>query len=247
MSTASIWHPPVRLPDVRVLVVEDDQDTREMVAEFLGLANAVVFQGKTGVEGFEVFERERPDVVVSDLWMPGGDGYDMIRRIRALPPDSGGLTPAIAISAAEAVRPAIMAGFHAFAAKPFDIEALVDIIADFARPDDQAQPVAPWTITSARPGIVVVTFTGHVLAADMRALVDALVPHLQSSVCDVVADIRRLAGFAPSMASVGQRAVWKHRKRIRSIRIVGGAPFAQWVAASACTTLGVPTTIHDSL
>jgi CheY-like chemotaxis protein len=138
--TAPAWHHPERLREVRVLVVEDDQDTREIVAEFLALSGAVVFQAPTGVEGFDAFERERPDVVVSDLWMPGGDGYEMIRRIRALPPDRGGLTPAIAISAAEAVRPALTAGFHAFAAKPFDIEMLVGIIADFASPDDQVQP-----------------------------------------------------------------------------------------------------------
>ncbi len=231
-----------------MLLVEDDHDTREMLAEFLALDGAVVFGAKSGAEGFDVFERERPDIVVSDLWMPGGDGYGMIRRIRALPAEEGGLTPAVAVSAAEAVRPALAAGFHAFAAKPFDIETLVDIIADFATVDERSPPPCPWTVATPQAGTAVIEFKGHVRAADMREMVAALLPHLQRGKCDLVVDLRRLMGCAPSVASVGERAVWDLRRQIRSVRIVGGPVLARLTAASACVVLGAPCTIveHES-
>jgi len=242
--TASILNRPARLSDVRTLLVEDDHDTREMLEEFLALDGAVVFGAKSGAEGFEVFERERPDIVVSDLWMPGGDGYGMIRRIRSLPPEKGGLTPAVAVSAAEAVRPAIAAGFHAFAAKPFDIETLVEIVVDFTKAEEFVQSPPPWTITTLRPGVVAVAFTGHVRAADMRQLVAAMLPHLRSTL-DLVVDLRRLTGCAPSVASVGERSLWERRRQIRGVRIVGGPALARLVAASACGVLGVPSTMTE--
>jgi CheY-like chemotaxis protein len=243
LVTASILRRPGRLSAVRALVVEDDQDTREMLVEFLALDGAIVLSAVSGVEGFDVFERERPDVVVSDLWMPGGDGFEMIRRIRAQPLERGKLTPAVAVSAAEAVRPALSAGFHAFAAKPFDIETLVDIIADFTAPDEDVQNPAAWTVATPQPGKMVVAFVGHVRAADMRAMVTALVAHLQGGRCDVVLDLRCLTGCSPSVASVGERGAWAARRQIRGVRIVGGSVLARLVAVSACAVLGVPISI----
>ena len=228
---------------MRALVVDDDPDTREMLSEFLALDSAVVFRAGSGAEAFEIFERERPDIVVSDLWMPGGDGYEMIRRIRALAPEEGGLTPAVAISAAEAVRPALVAGFHAFAAKPFDVEMLVDIIADFTKAEQPAQPIPPWTITTG--GVVSIAFVGQVRAADMRAMVAVLLPHLQRGGCDLVFDLRCLTGFAPSVASVAERGVWESRRQIRSVRFVGGPVLARLVFVSAFTVLGVPSTLAE--
>ncbi len=241
----SILHSPARLDGVRALVVDDDHDTREMLVELLALDSAVVFGAGSGAEGFQVFERERPDIVVSDLWMPGGDGYEMIRRIRALAPDDGGLTPAVAVSAAEAVRSALAAGFHAFAAKPFDIETLVEIIADFTEADRPAQPTPPWTIANPRPGRVVVTFGGQVGAGDMRAMLAGLLRHVEHRRCDLVVDLRGLTAFSPSVASVVERGVWDKRRRICSARIVGGPALARWVLASACNVLGIPSTIAE--
>ena len=246
MVTISVFRGPARLSDVRALIVEDDHDTREMLQEFLALDGAVVFGAKSGAEGFEVFQRERPDVVVSDLWMPGGDGYGMIRRIRALPAEQGGLTPAIAVSAAEAVRPALVAGFHAFSAKPFDIETLIDIIADFTKTHETTgERVKPWNVVSPRAGLVVVDLLGQVRAADMRELVAAFLPLVQQCRSDVVVDLRQLIGCAPSVASVAERGVWELRKQIRGVRIIGGPVLARLVTASACAVLGVPSTIAE--
>jgi CheY-like chemotaxis protein len=242
----SLSRHPARLNGMRVLIVEDDQDTREMIAEFFRLHGAIVFEASKGHEGFDVFERERPDIVVSDLWMPGGDGYEMMRRIRALPPELGGLTPAVAMSAAENIRPALMAGFHTFAAKPFDIETLFDIIADFSESDDSTYAAAPWTIATPRLGVLVITFVGHARAGDMRSLVAGLLPHLERGVCEIVVDLRRLTGFAPSAGSIAERGVWTRRRQIRSVRIIGGSFLARLVATTACTVLGIPSTTADA-
>jgi CheY-like chemotaxis protein len=218
-----------------------------MIAEFLRLNGAIVFEAGKGSDGFALFERERPDIVLSDLWMPGGDGYEMMRRIRALSPEKGGLTPAVAMSAAENVRPALMAGFHTFASKPFDIETLYGVIADFVQSDDPAQAAAPWTIAAPRSDVLVVTYLGHVRGADMRALVAALLPHLEVGICEIVVDLRRLTGFAPSAGSVSERGLWQHRRRIRNVRIVGGSFLARLVATTACTVLGVPHVTADTM
>ncbi|HZU84338.1 MAG TPA: response regulator [Polyangiaceae bacterium] len=234
-----------RLSGARVLVVEDDGDTLEMLSEVLSLWGATVFEAASAADGMARFERERPDLVVSDLWMAGGDGYELIRGIRALPPERGGLTPAVAMSASENQRRALAAGFHAFLAKPFDVDRLVEVVADFLRPDEGAQAVAPWTIAVTRPGVLALTFAGRVGGADMRAMLDALLPHLERDVSELVVDLRKLAGFSPSVASIGQRAVWERRRRIRRLRIIGGSPLARLVVTSACQVLGIPVANED--
>jgi CheY-like chemotaxis protein len=230
-----------------MIVVEDDRDTRDMIAEFSRQEGAVVFDAGSGTEGFDVFTRERPDIVVSDLWMPDGDGYEMIRRIRALPPDRGGLTPAIAISAAENMRAALMAGFHGFAAKPFEIDTLFDVIGDFVDADDRPQAVAPWTIREARSGALVLTLVGHVGAADMRKMIDALVPQLDRGACEILVDLRSHASFAPSAANVAERGVWDRRRQIRQVRLVGGSMLARLVSTAACAILGIPCHVAESI
>lgn len=230
-----------------MIVVEDDRDTREMIAEFSRQEGAVVFDAGSGIEGFNVFTRERPDIIVSDLWMPDGDGYEMIRRIRALPPARGGLTPAIAISAAENMRAALMAGFHGFAAKPFEIETLFEVIGDFVDAEDRAQAVAPWTIRESRSGVIVLTLVRHAGAADMREMIDALVPYLDQGVCEVIVDLRNLTSFAPSAANIAERGVWERRRQIRQVHLVGGSVVARLVSQAACAILGIPCRVAESL
>ena len=244
---ASAQNHPGRLSGARILIVEDDQDTREMIAEFSRQEGAIVFEAASGRAGFEVFERERPDVIVSDLWMSDGDGFELVRRIRALPPERGGLTPAVAISAAENTRSALMAGFHTFAAKPFEIEALFDVIADFVGADDRPQTVAPWTIREAGGGTIVITLVGHVRAADVRGMLTALLPRLDKAPCEFIVDLRGLSGLAPSVASVAQRGVWDRRRRIRHVRIVGGSVAARLVSMAALAILGIPCTVADGI
>jgi CheY-like chemotaxis protein len=125
----------LRLRGVRVLVVEDDTDLRESTVACLDMEGADVFCAATGNSGFERFVEVRPQVIVSDLWMPNGTGYDLIGRVRALPSEAGGLTPAVAVSAAGKMHEAIAAGFQMFLAKPFDLFRLVEIIAQLASAD----------------------------------------------------------------------------------------------------------------
>jgi CheY-like chemotaxis protein len=126
-----------RLRGVHVLVVEDDADTRDLVDVVLGSEGAVTTLSAGGHEAFAAFGRRRPDLLLSDLRMPDGDGYELARRIRELSVEDGKLTPAVAVSASENARPAILAGYHAFVAKPFDVDRLVDVVEDFTRPPER--------------------------------------------------------------------------------------------------------------
>jgi len=122
---------------------------RENTVDCLEIEGAEVFGAAGGNSGFERFVEVRPHVIVCDLWMPDGTGYDLIARVRAF----GGLTLAIAVSAAENMPDALLAGFHAFLQKPFDLFQLVDVIAEFAKTEG-GQAVAPWTISIPVPGRV---------------------------------------------------------------------------------------------
>jgi CheY-like chemotaxis protein len=85
--------------------------------------------------GRQALGRERPDILVADIGMPGEDGYSLIRSIRALPPDRGGSIPAAAVTAlarAEDRRRALLAGFQTHVAKPVDVVELVAVVASLA-------------------------------------------------------------------------------------------------------------------
>jgi hypothetical protein len=134
----------------------------------------------------------------------------------------------------------MMAGYHAFTAKPFEIFKLLAIVEDFTRADGAVRLVVPWTIEAAGPRLVVVRLYDDVRAADMANLMKALFHHLEGGSVEVVVDLRRLVNFAPSVGSVGERALWSRRAAIRSLRIVGGSSLARLVSACACRILGIP-------
>jgi CheY-like chemotaxis protein len=94
------WWPNDKLSGVRVLVVDDDADARELMQLLLGGCGAAVEVTGGAREGFDAFLRERPSLVVSDIDMPGEDGRWLVRQIRALPPEAGGDTPVVAVTAA---------------------------------------------------------------------------------------------------------------------------------------------------
>ena len=123
------------LDAVRVVVVEDDADARELVCTILERCGAAVTAAGSAAEGFDAFVRERPDVVISDIEMPREDGYSLIRRIRALSPDAGRDTPAAALtayaSAADRVR-VLGAGFNIHMAKPVQPAELATVVASLA-------------------------------------------------------------------------------------------------------------------
>lgn len=128
--------PHPELTGITILVLDDDMDARELMQLALCRYGAVVHLAGCASEGMEVLRRERPEVVLSDIGMPGDDGRAFIQAVRALPPLSGGTTPAVAVSAyvgADEERASIEAGYHAHLGKPVDLPALVRTVADLVR------------------------------------------------------------------------------------------------------------------
>jgi PAS domain S-box-containing protein len=125
------------LDGVRILVVEDDGDTRELLASMLRQAGAHVLAVATAADGLTAIHRRPPDVLVSDIGMPEADGYDLIRAVRRLPAEAGGRTPAIALTAfahATDRREALAAGYDRHLTKPVEPRILAATIAQLARP-----------------------------------------------------------------------------------------------------------------
>jgi CheY-like chemotaxis protein len=127
--------PSVRLDGLRVLVVDDEEDSRNMLRELLTAQGAQVRTAGSASEALDLCRPFHPDILVSDIGMPLLDGYGLIRRLRALPPSEGGETPAIALTAyarLEDAQRAFTAGYQAHVAKPVDPSHLVNAIADLA-------------------------------------------------------------------------------------------------------------------
>jgi CheY-like chemotaxis protein len=119
------------LAGARVLVVDDEQDTLEIVSLLIRAHGAQTQAAGSAAEGLARLSDFRPDALVSDLAMPGEDGYAFIRKIRALPADRGGAVPALALSAhvyGEDRDRALASGFNAFLPKPVAPRALVDCL-----------------------------------------------------------------------------------------------------------------------
>ena len=227
------------------MLVDDNDDSREMCAEFLSSLGAQVIEASSGNQAWSTFQRERPRMVVSDLQMPDGDGFELVKRIRALPGDAGGLTPAIAISGTDATREAILAGYHALIMKPLDPSVLVEMVADFTRDTDATSNAHE--VLRPRPGVMVLRWKGHVNAADMRRAMKALIEQLSRGPCIVVSDLRGVSGFAWSAASAAETAVWSLRRAIEHVYLVGGPRAAQLVSMGACKVLGLPCTVLDEM
>jgi CheY-like chemotaxis protein len=117
---------------IRVLVVEDEPDGRELLCEALRAGGAEVAEAACAAEALQRIDAFLPDVLVSDLGMPVEDGYSLLRRLRERPPERGGTLPAIAVSAyareEDRIR-ASAAGFQVHLAKPFKPSELVSAVA----------------------------------------------------------------------------------------------------------------------
>jgi signal transduction histidine kinase/ActR/RegA family two-component response regulator len=123
----------VRLDDVRVLLVDDEDDTRQLAREVLTGHGAVVEEACSAQEALWKLGSFRPDVMVTDIGLPYTDGFSLIGHVRKLPPELGGQTPAIALTAyalAEDRDRALAAGFQQHVPKPVDPLELVSCIAD---------------------------------------------------------------------------------------------------------------------
>ena len=125
----------LRLDGVRVLIVDDAPFVRDVVTDILQQDGAVVTAVETAEKALEILQRERPTVLLSDLSMPGKGGYWLIGQVRALPPDRGGATPAVAFTAytgPEHRASVVRAGFQLHVGKPVGIHELVDVVATLA-------------------------------------------------------------------------------------------------------------------
>lgn len=127
--------PTESLKGIHVLVVEDDEDSRVLLATMLQYCGALVTAVASAVEAMSTLTRVKPDVVVSDLSMPERDGYWLIRAIRELPADRGGAIPAIVVTALGdpgSAERTLAAGFHAYLRKPVDPWELARTVAGLA-------------------------------------------------------------------------------------------------------------------
>ena len=125
-----------RLDGLRVLVVDDQSDAREVVGLILRERGAQVHLAGSVADALEILRQTAIDVLVSDLAMPGADGYDLIRAVRSGDTRQPGGVRAVALTAYtghEVRERAIAAGFAAHATKPLDPEDLVDLIAKLPR------------------------------------------------------------------------------------------------------------------
>jgi CheY-like chemotaxis protein len=131
-DTNSVHAPAARLDGLRLLVVDDELDARLLLETALTDLGADVQMASTAAEALAAIERCTPDVVVSDIGMPGEDGYSLIRKLRQRPSATGGAVPAIALSAYASDRDrsaAIDAGYQAHVPKPFDAAELAAVVA----------------------------------------------------------------------------------------------------------------------
>ncbi|MDX2216855.1 MAG: PAS domain S-box protein [Oculatellaceae cyanobacterium bins.114] len=120
------------LATLQILVVDDEADMRELTFTILKQAGAEATVVASGVEALDAVAQLKPDILISDVGMPEMDGYELIRRVRRLPPEQGGQIPAIALTAYAGEldqQQAIAAGFQQHLAKPIEPTALVRAIA----------------------------------------------------------------------------------------------------------------------
>ncbi len=133
-----------RIEGVRVLVVDDLPYVRDVVTQILTMGGARVTAVGSAAEALAELQWAPPDVLLSDLVMPGRGGYWLIGQVRALPPERGGGTPAAALTAyagPEHRASVLRAGFQLHLEKPLDLEALIDAVATLARKETAPSPV----------------------------------------------------------------------------------------------------------
>ncbi|HEY9762290.1 MAG TPA: ATP-binding protein [Trichocoleus sp.] len=126
-----------RLDGLRILIVDDDADVRELLAYTLEVCGAEVIATASASEAISALTESSPlmDILISDIGMPDEDGYALLRRVRALKPENGGCIPAIALTAYARTQDrmaALLAGFQSHVAKPVEPAELIAVIANLA-------------------------------------------------------------------------------------------------------------------
>ena len=126
------------LTGVTAVVVEDHDDVRSLLTEFLRQQGARVIGCPNAAEALEAVTQELPDVVLSDINLPDVDGFQLLQSIRRLDPEIGGSIPVIAMSALGATvtkQRALAAGFRSYLGKPFTPQQLLQTIEAALRPE----------------------------------------------------------------------------------------------------------------
>ena len=126
---------PQALRGVRVLLVDDDDDTRDIIERVLVRRGAEVVAVPSGPAALLRFAEQKFHVLLVDVMMPGMDGYEFIRKIRALPADQGGKIPAATLTARVATddrMESALAGFQGHVRKPVDADQLAHVVATLA-------------------------------------------------------------------------------------------------------------------
>jgi len=127
--------PQVSLEHLRVLIVDDELDARELVTVMLERCGAIMKAAESSREALEIIESWKPDVLIADIGMPVEDGYGLIKRVRALPKERGGHTPALALTAYARTEDRIRAlseGYQVHLSKPVDRAELAAVVARLA-------------------------------------------------------------------------------------------------------------------
>jgi signal transduction histidine kinase/ActR/RegA family two-component response regulator len=134
-----------RLDGLRVLVVDDEQNSSEALSVLFNSCGADARAAGSAPEALTLFETWQPDILVSDIAMPGEDGYSLIRKVRLRSPQRGGNTPAVALTAYAKIEDRVSilgAGFQMYLSKPADPTELVAVISRLAR---DREPIPPAT------------------------------------------------------------------------------------------------------
>ncbi|MEW6733381.1 MAG: response regulator [Acidobacteriota bacterium] len=132
-DNSALFGHQISLKGISVLVIEDEADTRDMLALILRQYEAEVRATSSASQAIEIFKQWLPDVLVSDIAMPEIDGYELIQLIRDLPVHQGGRIPAIALTAhakSEDRLRALSTGFNMHVAKPIEPIELITVIAN---------------------------------------------------------------------------------------------------------------------
>ena len=125
-----------RLDGLRILIVDDEPDTRDLLRQGLEYCGANVRVAGSAAEAVDAIVAEIPDILISDIGMPGIDGYDLIRQIRGLPAEAGGKVAAVALTAYTRVEDrlqALRAGYDMHVPKPVELAELVAVAVSVAR------------------------------------------------------------------------------------------------------------------
>lgn len=136
LATDGSLHAPDHIRGLRVLVVDDDDDARDLVAAVLEDCGCRVTAVSSVAAALQTFADDPPDLLLSDIGMPHEDGYDLIRKVRSLPRDLGGDVPAAALTAyarAEDRQKLLNAGYSIHVPKPIEPAELVAVVATLSR------------------------------------------------------------------------------------------------------------------